>query len=52
MKRTYEYFTLKIKKEQLQEYYEKNGLTIIGFNDSQGVNTTTLFKKGLLEFFC
>lgn len=37
--------------EQLIKYYKDKGLTIIGLNDSQGVNTTTLFyKKGLLEY--
>lgn len=35
----------------LNEYYKNNKeLTIIGLNDSQGVNTTNLLKKGLLEF--
>ena len=39
----------KIKK--LTDYYKNNGLTIVGLNDSQGVNTTsTIFKKGLLEY--
>lgn len=36
--------------EDLKKYYKDKGLTIIGLNDSQGVNTTTLFRKGLLEF--
>lgn len=36
--------------ENLKDYYKDKGLTIIGLNDSQGVNTTTLFRKGLLEF--
>lgn len=36
---------------ELQKYYMDKGLTIIGLNDSQGVNTTTtFFKKGLLEY--
>lgn len=36
---------------QLIDYYKDKGLTIIGLNDSQGVNTTsTFFKKGLLEY--
>ncbi len=36
--------------QKLQDYYKNHGLVIIGFNDSQGVNTTsTFFKKGLLE---
>lgn len=35
----------------LREYYKNKDLTIIGLNDSQGVNTTTtFFKKGLLEY--
>lgn len=35
----------------LIKYYKDKGLTIIGLNDSQGVNTTsTFFKKGLLEY--
>ena len=39
------------KIQRLIQYYKNNGLLIIGFNDSQGVNTTsTFFKKGLLEY--
>ena len=35
----------------LREYYKDKGLTIIGLNDSQGVNVnSTFFKKGLLEY--
>lgn len=35
----------------LTNYYKEKGLTIIGLNDSQGVNvTSTFFKKGLLEY--
>lgn len=35
----------------LVDYYKRNGLLIVGLNDSQGVNTTsTFFKKGLLEY--
>lgn len=35
----------------LINYYRKKGLTIIGLNDSQGVNVTSTFlKKGLLEY--
>ena len=35
----------------LIKYYRDKGLTIIGLNDSQGVNiTTTFFKKGLLDY--
>ena len=49
--RTYDYYNLGVKVSMLKEYYKRNGeLTIIGLNDSQGVNTTALFKKGLLEF--
>lgn len=47
----YEYYVLQPRVEELKDYYKKNQeLTIAGLNDSQGVNTTTLFKKGLLEF--
>ncbi len=39
------------KIKALVDYYKKNGLLIVGLNDSQGVNTTTtFFKKGLLEY--
>lgn len=41
------------KRQELIEYYQNkyNELLIVGFNDSQGVNTTsTFFKKGLLEY--
>lgn len=38
------------QRQDLKRYYENKGLTIIGLNDSQGVNTTTLFRKGLLEY--
>jgi len=39
------------KISALVDYYKNDGLTIIGLNDSQGVNTTpTFFKKGLLEY--
>lgn len=39
------------KIKRLVDYYKDNGLLIVGFNDSQGVNTTPLFfKKGLLEY--
>lgn len=49
--RTYDYYNLGVKVSMLKAYYKRNGeLTIIGLNDSQGVNTTALFKKGLLEF--
>lgn len=47
----YNYYVLEPRVEGLRDYYKKNQeLTIIGLNDSQGVNTTSLFKKGLLEF--
>lgn len=47
----YEYYVLEPRVEGLKDYYKKNQeLTIIGLNDSQGVNTTNLLKKGLLEF--
>ncbi len=36
--------------EDLKKYYKDKELTIIGLNDSQGVNTTTLFRKGCLEY--
>lgn len=39
------------KVKELINHYKDSGLTIIGLNDSQGVNTTsTFFKKGLLEY--
>lgn len=40
------------KIKQLVDCYKKNyGLTIFGFNDSQGVNiNSTFFKKGLLDY--
>lgn len=35
---------------QLQEYYQDKGLTIVGLNDSQGVNVSSnIFKRGILE---
>lgn len=38
------------KIDKIKDYY-KEGLTIVGLNDSQGVNTTsTIFRKGLLEY--
>ena len=41
----------KEKLKDLIDYYKDDGLTIVGLNDSQGVNTTsTIFKKGLLEY--
>ncbi len=47
----YEYYFLEPRIDGLKDYYKKNHeLTIIGLNDSQGVNTTNLLKKGLLEF--
>ncbi len=50
-KLTYEELIIEGKLCDLRKYYEKNNeLVIIGLNDSQGVNTTTLFKKGLLEY--
>lgn len=40
----------KDKIDKIKDYY-KDGLTIVGLNDSQGVNTTSIFlKKGLLEY--
>lgn len=46
--------TLSMEKEKLKrltDYYKNDGLTIVGLNDSQGVNTTsTFFRKGLLEY--
>lgn len=39
------------KVKELINHYKDSGLTIIGLNDSQGVNiTSTFFKKGLLEY--
>lgn len=38
------------KLEQLREYYNEKGLTIVGLNDAQGFNTKTLFRKNLLEY--
>lgn len=47
----YEYYFLEPRIDGLKDYYKKNQeLTIIGLNDSQGVNTTNLLKKGLLGF--
>lgn len=47
----YNYYVLEPRVEGLRDYYKKNQeLTIIGLNDSQGVNTTSLLKKNLLEF--
>lgn len=41
----------KEKIKRLTDYYKNDGLTIVGLNDSQEVNTTsTIFKKGLLEY--
>ena len=41
----------KEKLKRLTDYYKNDGLTIVGLNDSQGVNTTsTILKKGLLEY--
>ena len=46
---TYESYVIEPRVEMLKEYYKENQeLTIVGLNDSQGVNTTSLFKKGLL----
>lgn len=37
--------------EELINYYKDRGLTIIGLNDSQGVNiTSTFFRKGMLDY--
>ncbi len=38
------------KVKQLSNYYSDKGLLLVGLNDSQGVNTTSFFKKGLLEY--
>lgn len=38
------------KIKQLIDYYKKDGLVIVGLNNSQGVDTTSFFKKGVLEF--
>ena len=40
----------KEKLDQIIDYYKQDGLAIIGLNDSQGVDTTSFVKKGLLEF--
>ena len=41
----------KEKTKKLINYYKKDGLTIVGLNDTQGVNpSSTVFKKGLLEY--
>lgn len=48
---SYNYYVLEPRVEGLKDYYKKNQeLTIIGLNDSQGINTTNLLKKNLLEF--
>lgn len=50
-RKDYEQMMFEIKIDELKKYYKNNNdLTIVGLNDSQGVNTTTLFRKGLLEF--
>ncbi len=41
---------LENKIEELKKYFQTHDLTIVGLNDSQGVNTTTLFRKGILEY--
>lgn len=38
------------KLKRLQRHYRNNDLVLVGLNDSQGVNTTTLFGKGTLEY--
>lgn len=38
------------KLGQIIDYYKQDGLAIVGLNDSQGVDTTSFLKKGLLEF--
>ena len=45
-----EILQLDAKRQLLMDYYKEKGLLIIGLNDSQGVNTTSFFKKGLLEY--
>lgn len=39
----------KRKKEKLLNYYNDKELTIIGLNDSQGFNATSIFGNGLLD---
>lgn len=38
-----------LKKVYLQDYYRSKGLVIVGLSDSQGVKTSGLFGKGLLD---
>ena len=39
------------KIDKLINYYKDKGLLIVGLNDSQGVNTTSMFcRKGLLDY--
>ena len=48
---TVEHISKSEKKEKLINYYKNKGLLIVGLNDSQGVNTTSLFfKGGLLDY--
>lgn len=46
----YEESIVNQKRERLIKYYKGSKLAIIGFNELQGVDTTTLFKKGVLEY--
>ena len=39
------------KIDKLIDYYKDKGLLIVGLNDSQGINTTSmLYRKGLLDY--
>ena len=37
------------KTKYLQQYYKDKNTSIIGLNDSQGIDTSLLFRKGILE---
>ena len=38
------------KTKRLRNYYNENGLTLIGINDSQEIFDQTVFRKGLLDY--
>lgn len=42
--------TLEQKAQYLKEYYKHRNTVLIGLNDSQGVDTSLLFRKGILEY--
>ena len=38
------------KSQQLKQYYQDKNSVLVGLNDSQGVDTGLLFRKGILEY--